>query len=130
MDYSNLTVWVVEDDLPSWGVITRLLEALGISDFTLTMNSDMVVQALQKGVQIDVILIDVHLKNDNGYDLLNFLQSHSEETKNIMISASSGPGGVREAQIASADGFIGKPLTLGRLREALDKVLQGESYWD
>ncbi|MFQ5578547.1 MAG: response regulator [Anaerolineae bacterium] len=116
IDYSKFKVWVVEDDLPSWGLVSRLLEVIGITDFTVTIKVSTVFEAMEKGLGIDVLLIDVHLKDGSGYDLLHRVQNDPNyaRTKCLMISASTGPKGIREAQAAHADGFISKPLTIDK----------------
>ena len=132
MDFSKLTVWVVEDDLQSWAIVSRLLEAVGVTDFTITIKVDTVVQAMQKGIEIDIILIDVHIKDASGYDLLSEVKNNPEyfRTKGIMISASTGPLGIRQAQAANADGFISKPLTIDKIKRAFTLVLDGKQFWE
>ncbi|RME41693.1 MAG: response regulator, partial [Caldilineae bacterium] len=75
---------------------------------------------MQQGEPIDILLIDVHVNEQNGYELLRRVQQDPRYagTKNIMFSATSGILGVRQAQEAHADGFITKPLTLDKLRRA------------
>jgi len=132
MDFSQLSIWVVEDDLQSWAIVSRLLEAVGISDFTITVKVDNVVEAMKKGFHIDIILIDVHIKDASGYDLLNEIKKNPDynATKGIMISASTGPLGIRQAQAAHADGFISKPLTVDKLKRAFTLVLDGREFWE
>ncbi len=132
MDFSKLSVWIVEDDLQSWAIVSRLLEAVGVTDFTVTVKVDTIVQAMKKGVHMDIILIDVHIKDASGYDLLSEVKNNSRyaNTKGIMISASTGPLGIRQAQAANADGFISKPLTVDKLRRAFSRVLEGEHFWE
>ena len=132
MDFSKLSVWVVEDDLQSWAIISRLLEAVGISDFTITIRVENVVEAMRKGFDIDIILIDVHIKDASGYDLLSEIKQNPEynSTKGIMISASTGPLGIRQAQAANADGFISKPLTIDKIQRAFSRVLEGREFWE
>lgn len=131
-DFSNLKVWVAEDDLPSWGVVSRLLEALGVVHFTVSTKTSVILEAIQKGFEVDVLLLDVHLKDGSGYDLLQAVQQNPQyaHTHCIMVSATSGPGGIREAQEAHADGFISKPLTLDKLRRALTSMLEGNQFWE
>lgn len=132
-DFSALSVWVAEDDLPSWGVASRLLEALGVINFTVSTKTSTILEAMQKGLGIDVLLLDVHLKDGSGYDLLQAVQhnpQYAAHTHCIMVSATSGPGGIREAQEAQADGFISKPLTIDKLKRALTDVLEGKHFWE
>jgi CheY-like chemotaxis protein len=132
MDFSKLTVWVVEDDLQSWAIVSRLLEAVGVTDFTVTVKAETVMEAMSKGVNIDIILIDVHIKSASGYDLLNDIKNNPryQTTKGIMISASTGALGIRQAQAAHADGFISKPLTVDKLKRAFNRVLEGRGFWE
>lgn len=130
--FSKLKVWVVEDDLPSWGLVSRLLEVMGITDFTVTVKVGTVLEAMQKGIDIDLLLIDVHLKDGSGYDLLHEVQNNPAyaATHCVMISATTGPSGIRQAQQEHADGFISKPLTVDKLKRALNQVVEGEHFWE
>jgi len=132
MDFSKLAVWVVEDDLQSWAIVSRLLEAVGVTDFTVTVKAETVMDAMAKGIHIDLLLIDVHIKSTSGYDLLTEIKHNPyyQQTKGIMISASTGALGIRQAQAAKADGFISKPLTVDKLRRAFSHILAGESFWE
>jgi two-component system CitB family response regulator/CitB family two-component system response regulator MalR len=132
LDFSKLKIWIVEDDAPSIGLVNRLLGALGIVDFKVTTNMEAVSKAIAEGVDIDVIFIDVHLKKRSGYELLTQIQKDSryDQTRCVMLSATSGQTGVRTAQRAEADGFITKPLTLDKLKRALTTVLQNGNFWE
>jgi DNA-binding NarL/FixJ family response regulator len=87
---------------------------------------------MRKGIDIDVILIDVHIKDASGYDLLSEVKNNPEyaRTKGIMISASTGPLGIRQAQAANADGFISKPLTVDKIKRAFTQVVGGKQFWE
>jgi len=132
IDFSELKIWVVEDDTPSVGVIRRLLEAMGASQATVVTKIKPVTEAMQRGEPIDILLIDVHVNEQSGYELLAQIQQNPRyaATKNIMFSATSGILGVRQAQEAHADGFITKPLTLDKLRRAFTTVLENQNFWE
>lgn len=131
-DFSKLNIWVVEDDSASIDLISRILQALKIENFKVTTQVNRVIEAMQTGVQIDIAFIDVHIKEDDGYELLAKIRANPEyaQTKNIIFSASSGPLGVVRAQAARADGFISKPLTFDKVARALETVMDNKHFWD
>ena len=67
----------------------------------------------------DVILLDVHLGNDDGLDLLDELEAQDYPTRVVLLSGTSEIGSELRARVA---GVIGKPFDLQRLTAAVSGV--------
>ena len=73
----------------------------------------------------DLIMLDINLAGMDGYGVLKHLRQR-EATRNtpvIAISANAMPRDIEKGLDAGFDGYITKPIDLGALLEAVDKVL-------
>ena len=64
----------------------------------------------------DVILLDVHLGNDNGLELLDEVEALDVPTRVVLLSGTSEIGPELRARVS---GVIGKPFDLKRLAAAV-----------
>ena len=64
----------------------------------------------------DVVLLDVHLGNDDGLDLLDEVEALDVPTRVVLLSGTSEIGPELRARVS---GVIGKPFDLKRLAEAV-----------
>ena len=64
----------------------------------------------------DVILLDVHLGNDDGLDLLDELEALDVPSRVVLLSGTSEIGPELRARVT---GVIGKPFDLKRLTQAV-----------
>ena len=65
---------------------------------------------------IDVVLLDVHVGNDNGIDLLDDIESLELPIRVVMLSGTSE---ISPAVRARVDGVLGKPFALEELAAAV-----------
>ena len=59
---------------------------------------------------IDIILLDIYLKNENGLDLLEFLTEKYPEISVIIVSGANRAGIIKKAVRLGAKDFIAKPF--------------------
>ena len=64
----------------------------------------------------DIVLLDVHLGNDDGLELLDELEALDVPTRVVLLSGTSEIGPELRARV---DGVIGKPFDLKRLAAAV-----------
>ena len=84
----------------------RVLEAANLAE----------ARALIEQEAPDVILLDVHLGNDDGLDLLDELETLDVPSRVVLLSGTSEIGPELQARVA---GVIGKPFDLKRLSAAV-----------
>ena len=68
---------------------------------------------------IDLVFLDVHMPNFTGFDFIKTLNSHP----NIIFTTSDGDFALDAFEYASVVDYILKPVTLERLKKAVDKAL-------
>ncbi len=101
-------VMLVEDDATMIGLLNILLEMEGFEVVKmLEDNPDQILETIRKE-RPAVILMDVHLRQANGFDLLRLIKDE-EDTKASKVLMSSGIDFQEECTKAGADGFILKP---------------------
>jgi CheY-like chemotaxis protein len=83
----------------------------------------------------DLCLLDIHLPDMNGLELMKVIREMCPETRIIIMTASyidfaELNGNYREAVTNGASQFIPKPFNLCDIREVVDQVLRGEEDVD
>ncbi len=100
-------VMLAEDDLTMVSLLKTLLKMDGFEVIALDADDD-VPAALERECP-DVLLLDVHLSNQNGLEILDTIRS-SEHTSNARVVMISGSNLKDECMKHGADGFLLKPF--------------------
>lgn len=112
------TVLVVDDER-SLRLLCRInLELDGHHVFEAATLAEARAQIEQ--VTPDVVLLDVHLGNDDGLELLDELEALDVPTRVVLLSGTSEIGPELRARVS---GVIGKPFDLKRLAAAVSGTL-------
>jgi two-component system nitrate/nitrite response regulator NarL len=85
-------------------------------------------QALQKDADIGLVLLDIHLKGDDGFAALKVIGERFPTTACIMISGDEAQSIAARAVQSGASGFIPKSFTADEMIVAIQKVLAGEVF--
>ena len=114
---------LIEDDSTMLSLLKTLLEIEGYSakGFDGQLDPDSMVETIHEEAP-DLVLIDVHLRKLNGFDLLKAIRSDSR-LKSLIVMMSSGMDVGEQCKRAGADGFILKPYMpdelLAHIRQAI-----------
>jgi DNA-binding NarL/FixJ family response regulator len=81
-------------------------------------------------VQPDVVLLDLVLPRQGGYDLIPRVLSAAPKSKVLVVSSQTQPSAVRRAISAGASGYVPKRASDAHLIEAIRRVSAGERYVD
>ena len=129
---SKAHVFVVEDNLHNYLLITRLLSFLGVKHQEWKRSGQQVLETASSMPRVDLILMDIHLPYEDGYEALGKLRSSSRfaDTLIVAVTADASLANMRRARAAGFDGFIGKPIDADRFLDQIQQILQGGEVWD
>ena len=113
---------VVDDNKELAEVIRQYLSKCGF-DVKIAKSAKEAMSILEKSKRIDVILLDLMLKDVNGLEFLKSIRSHSKQVVIIIITGIKDLNTVIEAMKAGADDYLVKPFRLGELEEKINEIL-------
>ena len=128
----SASILVVEDNLNNFLLITRLLAYLGVRQCEWKASGWQVLEFADSLPKVDLILMDIHLPEEDGYQALARLRAESRfsETKIVAVTAEATESNLQRARAAGFDGFIGKPLDPDHFPDQIRQILQGEEVWE
>jgi two-component system, cell cycle response regulator DivK len=129
---SEAHVLVVEDNVPNFVFIARLLNFMGIQRCEWKTCGWQVVQFADTMPRIDLILMDIRLPYEDGYQALEKVRENSRlnDTLVVAVTSDASEEQMRRARRAGFDGFLGKPLDPARFPEQIRRILAGEGVWE
>jgi len=129
---SDVYILVVEDNVPNFVLLARLLASLGIRNCEWKTSGWQVVQYADALPRIDLILMDICLPYEDGYQALAKLRSSPRlaNTPIVAMTAEANETQMLKARRAGFDGFLGKPLDPDRFPDQIRRILSGEPIWE
>jgi two-component system, NarL family, nitrate/nitrite response regulator NarL len=85
-------------------------------------------QILEQDPDVGLVLLDIHLRGDDGFSALKVIGARFPTTACIMISGDEQEGIAHRAISSGASGFIPKSFTADDMIAAIRKVLAGEIF--
>lgn len=118
------TILVVDDD-PDLQKLFRTYLSLEGFNIRSAVNRDQIVQGLGKQPPADLVLLDVHMPDVNGFDVLAKMRLHPrfKDTPVIMLTAEATRDAVLKGLRGGADGYVTKPFEPDVLVGAVKAVL-------
>jgi len=129
----NATIVIVEDDPNLSLVTTELLKLYGATRVHAFHNSHNTVKFVQETEEtIDLFLLDIHMPDETGYDLIKKLRNLPAVTEAKIVALTAGVllSDIRRARSAGFDAFLGKPIKPYDFADQLERILAGESFWE
>jgi len=132
IDPKDAHVLVVEDNVPNFVLIARMLAYMGVQRCEWKTTGWGVVDFANTMPQVDLILMDLRMPHEDGYDALRQIRDHPRLKETIVVAVTAHGSGeeIRKAREAGFDGFLNKPLDPDRFPDQIRRVLQGESIWE
>jgi len=121
-DRTKIKILVIEDDPTMISLLKMLLGLEGYQVITLISGSQDILDFVQKETP-DLLLLDVHLGQQNGLDVIKKLRS-KDELKKIKVIMTSGLALGEKCKMAGADEFILKPYMPDELLEIINNIFQ------
>jgi len=119
------TVLVVDDEPLVLAFVEEGLKKLGYKVFTAADGQQAYEVYSSHANQIDRVLLDMVMPGTTGLEVCRRLRRINPQVKVILSSGYSSGDVAREARLAGATGFIGKPYSL----EELSCALHGPELW-
>lgn len=85
-------------------------------------------QILQRDPDVGLVLLDIHLRGDDGFHALKVIGDKFPTTACIMISGDEQDGIAARAVSAGASGFIPKSFTADEMVAAIQHVMNGDVF--
>jgi DNA-binding NarL/FixJ family response regulator len=118
---------VIADDHPLFRgalreSISGLMERVEIAE---AGTFDDVVELLDRGGDIDLVLLDLAMPGVRGYSGLMYMRAQYPSVPVIVVSANDDPATIRRCMGFGASGFIPKTLGVEAMRAAVSRILGG-----
>jgi len=127
----DATILIVEDNVSNFVLMARMLGYIGVHCEWKTSGYE-VVEYADTLPRVDLILMDIRLPYEDGYEALRKIRA-SESLRKIRVvavTAYASEEQLQRARAAGFDGFVGKPLDPDRFPEQVQRMLAGEQVWE
>ena len=122
MPMLQATTLVVDDDPLVRETIGDMLTALGHSVIEAPSVAD-ALQALESGSSIDLVLTDLMMPEQTGWQLLDRLRAKNDQRPVVFVSAYDESCSPDSEPVECPNGRLNKPFTLGELQAVVGQVL-------
>lgn len=132
IDPRNADVLVVEDNMQNLVLMARLLAFIGVHSYEWKASGWQVVEFALTMPRVDLILMDIHLPHEDGFEALQNLRAEPrfKKTKIVAVTADTTQSTMERARAAGFDGFLGKPIDPDKFPNQITAILRGEPVWD
>jgi len=133
IDVKDACVLIVEDNVRNYALLARLLAFLGVKQTEWKRSGWQVLEFARDTMpQVDLILLDIHLPEEDGYEVLERFRKDERFSKTLIVAVTAdvSQANLNRAKLAGFDGFLAKPINVDLFPEQVRRVLQGESVWD
>ena len=118
---------VIADDHPLFRgalreAVSGLFERVDIAE---AGSFDEVAKLLDRGGDVDLILLDLTMPGVRGFSGLMYLRAQYPSVPVVVVSANDDPAVIRRCMDFGASGFIPKTLGVEAMRAAIARVLYG-----
>ena len=127
IDFSNLNMLIVDDNPVNRRIVTLLLRGR-LQDVDVAFTGS---QALSKFMQkqYDVILMDIHMPEMNGYESATAIRLYEAENyskkRSVIIAMTASEEGevISRCYDAGMDAYLGKPFLVQQLFDILKRLV-------
>jgi DNA-binding NarL/FixJ family response regulator len=121
---------LIADDHPLFrGALREAVNGLfDRADIAEAGTFEEVTELLERGGDVDLILLDLRMPGVRGFSGLMYLRAQYPSLPIVVVSANDDPAVIRRCMEFGASGFIPKTLGVEALRQAVAQVLRGEVW--
>ena len=127
--FEGILALIIEDDPSSIKVLKSLLSQVGADSMAISDTSS--IQDELRGIERpDVIFIDLEMPANNGYSVLEIIQSDSFFDDVPTVAYTTHISHLNEAKTAGFHSFLGKPIDGDEFPDFLEEILSGSDVWE
>jgi DNA-binding NarL/FixJ family response regulator len=121
---------LIADDHPLFrGALREAINGLfDRADIAEAGTFEEVTELLERGRDVDLILLDLRMPGVRGFSGLMYLRAQYPGLPIVVVSGNDDPAVIRRCMEFGASGFIPKTLGVEALRQAVAQVLRGEVW--
>ena len=121
---------IIADDHPLFrDALRRAAEVLLPDAHILEADSVAALQTLlEREPDTDLLLLDLHMPGATGFSGLVFVRAHHPSVPVIVVSGNEEPQVMKRAMAHGASAYIPKSSSTDRMREAIQAVLDGDTW--
>jgi FixJ family two-component response regulator len=112
----------LDDEPQMCKALARLLKTYGFEIMTFTLAEDFLAACATR--LPDCLLLDLHMPNINGFEVLERLASQGVALPVIVLTGQDQPGNAERARALGAVDYLLKPLNESQLLAAIRKVVK------
>lgn len=129
METKNYNTVIVDDHLLFAEGLARILADMKHLTLLEIVHSYSELLYILTQKKVDLILLDIKLKEENGLDICNLIKSLYPDIKVILISMFDPNTLSLEIKKCHANGYIPKSTDANEVKETIDAVLDGEDVF-
>jgi two-component system, cell cycle response regulator DivK len=132
-DLCDVNVLIVEDNVRNYALLARLLSFMGVKKTEWRRSGWQVLEFAKDALpQVDLILLDIHLPEEDGYRVLTRLREDKRfcSTRVVAVTADVSDVNLSRAKTVGFDGFLAKPINVDLFPDQIRRILNGELVWD
>jgi len=118
----KLKVLIVEDDYASARLLLIRVKSF-VREVLNARTGGEAIQLCHEHPDIDLILMDIHMPELNGYDAVRQIRQFNENVVIIAQTAYGLLGDKEKAKAAGCDDYVSKPIDMKALKRLIDKYL-------
>lgn len=123
------TIFVLDDNPTNLDAISLLIRKEGFRIVTLQSPRDLA-HTLDKIDDLSVIFLDLEFPNEHGFRIIEVLKRDPRLQNVPIVAYSVHISELNEAKAAGFHSFIGKPLSVERFSDQLQRILKGIPVWE
>ncbi len=113
------TALIIDDSGTMRELIAGLLRECGCKKVKKASCGDDGIRA-HKDESVGITFLDIDMPEKDGFEVLKEIKEHNKDAFIVMLSSHSTPDNVKEALSSGANGFIVKPCSQNKIKEALE----------
>jgi CheY-like chemotaxis protein len=119
------TVWLIDDDEEMVRAVQMMLKLLDC-ETRYFYSARHVVDTLQAGANVDLLVVDINMPEISGIDLLEYLRRQEKwrSLPIVMLSTEAADVMVDRALELGADAYVTKPVAIEELQAAMDRAFK------